>query len=97
MLLVLSTSLLVTQDLREKRGWKVAITSAFGTSEKDEGTVTVDNNGSNARTYSAKLDSTLYEASLLIGNRLSPSFIVYLSSSYAYYDVKSNLSSSDFC
>ena len=74
----------------------MAITSAWGGSDKSEGTLNVDQNGSNPRTYNANIKVTVWDVSLITGYRFHKQGLVYLTGFYGYYDTEGELTSNSF-
>jgi hypothetical protein len=80
----------------KEEGFKLAISGAWGSSEKDEGTLTLNGNGNPDRTYNATIDIDVWDVSLLAGYRFNKSGLFYLNGFYSYYDTDGELTSNTF-
>lgn len=81
---------------KKSEGFKMALSSAWGASEKDEGTLTLNGNGNPDRQYNATIEVTVWDLSLNTGYRYSDRGLVYLNTFYAYYETEGELTSNTF-
>lgn len=83
-------------ETEAKEGFKMAIASGYGASDKSEGTLAVSNNGSTKRDYAASIKVVAWDLNFINGYRTSKSSLYYLNTFYSTYKTEGQLSSSSF-
>lgn len=84
-----------SSEMSKSKGIKASIKASIGGMDQDEGTLSV-NTTSGTRSYNGNIDVDALDASLNVGYRFYPSFLMYLNSVYSDHKVKSTLSSTTF-
>lgn len=95
-LLGLKFQLFGASEAESKEGFKMAIAAGYGASDKSEGTLSVSNNGSSNRDYSASIKVKAWDVNFINGYRTSKSSLYYLNTFYSTYKTEGLLSSTTF-